>query len=811
MQIIQLNSIIVSRYKVLFSLLLLLAIAVPFYANTQQISSNQVEQQLNKKEISSFQEKLFLHTDKEFYVAGEIIWFKIYYLDAGTHMPLHASKVAYVEIIDRQQKPVLQAKVALTEAGGNGSFYLPTTLAGDNYTIRAYTQWMKNFDASLFFHKTVSVANTIKAIATKEKKDSVTASVQFFPEAGNLVEGIETKVAFRILDQYGKGIPAAGIITDEKNDTVIQFTALHAGIGNFKLTPQSGKTYKAVVALSAGKKIEQSLPRIYSSGYVMNITDNNDGRFKVSIRAKATADMGSVENILLLAHTRKITKVAQYASLVYGNELVLYIDKNKLEAGVSHVTLFNKQQQPVCERLVFIHPAQQPVVNAAMDKTIYSTRQKATVLLSAAENIVKIDSGQYSVAVYQTDELAPVMETDIVTYLWLTSELQGKIEAPAFYFSKGKESMEAVDNLLLTQGWRRFKWEELLTNKKRSISFVPEYRGHLITGKVTKKATGQPAAGIDCFLSFPAAPFGFYAAKSDSKGMVYFDVKNYFGPGDIIPQAYAEDTTTYRIDIATPFADQYADFLQPPLYFKDEQEEGLLSRSIAMQAQNVYSTDSIKKFIFPVQVDTGAFYGKPEYTFRLDEYKRFTTIEEVLREYVPFVNVVLKNGNLYMNIYDEPAKRVYETNALVLLDGVPLKNYNKMFSYDALKVAKLDVIPRRYLFGGTNFSGIISFQTYNGRFDGFELDPSIVTVDYEGLQLQREFYSPVYDSKEQQESRLPDFRTTLYWKPDITGSADKNIAIPFFTSDQKGKFLVLLQGITNKGQPVSATTSFNVQ
>jgi hypothetical protein len=215
--------------------------------------------------------------------------------------------------------------------------------------------------------------------------------------------------------------------------------------------------------------------------------------------------------------------------------------------------------------------------------------------------------------------------------------------------------------------------------------------------------------------------------------------------------------------------------------------------------------------VFPVQVDTVAFYGKPEYSFRLDEYKRFTTMEEVLREYVPFVNVVMRNGNLYMNVFDESTKRIYEKNALVLLDGVPLKNYNKMFSYDPLKVVKLDVVPRRYLFGGTNFSGIISFQTYTGRFDGFELDPSIITMDYEGLQLQREFYAPVYTTKEQQESRLPDFRTTLYWKPDIVSHGDKTIAIPFFTSDQKGKFLVLLQGITNKGQPVSATTSFSVQ
>ena len=197
----------------------------------------------------------------------------------------------------------------------------------------------------------------------------------------------------------------------------------------------------------------------------------------------------------------------------------------------------------------------------------------------------------------------------------------------------------------------------------------------------------------------------------------------------------------------------------------------MLDKSIAMQAQNIYFADSIRKFNPPELADTLPFFGKAEFSYPLDEYKRFTTMEEVLREYVRSINVVLRDGKLYMTMYDElyakmyvdATQAIYRDNILVLLDGVPLMNYNRIFSYDPLKVKKLEVVPRRFVMGGINFNGIASFETYNGRFDGFEMTPGVVAVDYEGLQLQREFYSPSYESNIEKERRVPDFRTTLYW------------------------------------------------
>jgi len=91
------------------------------------------------------------------------------------------------------------------------------------------------------------------------------------------------------------------------------------------------------------------------------------------------------------------------------------------------------------------------------------------------------------------------------------------------------------------------------------------------------------------------------------------------------------------------------------------------------------------------------------------------------------------------------------------------------------------------------------------------MTPGLVAVDYEGLQLQREFYSPAYESVIEKERRVPDFRTTLYWTADVRADITGNSNLKFFTSDLQGKYLVVLQGLNGNGEAVSATHSFTVE
>jgi len=791
---------------------ILLTAILPGKTRAQEEVFKAIEQQLKNLKDHTGQEKMFLHTDKNFYLAGEIIWFKIYYVDAVKHQPSNISKVAYVEVADRNHKPVLQAKISLSEKGGSGSFYLPLTLNSDNYTLRAYTNWMRNTGPDYFFEKMISVVNTIKPADGTFATDSIRVTANFFPEGGNMVQGIESKVAFQITDQNGNGLDAKGFVTNDAGDTITRFSSYKFGIGNFTFKPLAGRTYKATILLPVGRAFTSSLPIVYDHGYVMNVTDNNDGRLKVRIQARSKEAGQRGETVFLLAHTRHQIKKSEYGFINYETDLVFYIDKATLDEGISHFTLFNKDQQPICERLVFIRPASLAITNISADKNLYDKRQLVNLSVTDTVKNELATGANYSVAVYQLDSLQPSGEDNIASYLWLSSDLRGRIESPGFYFSIAADSNEATDNLMLTHGWRRFRWENILSAVEPAApGFMPEFAGHLLAARVTNIADGRPAAGVDCFLSFPSNPYGFSVAKTNSKGVAYFEVKNYYGPGEIIIQAGREITSGYRVDVLTPFADEGQSRPMAFLSLPRKEEPGLTEKSISMQAQNIYVADSIRRFSPPLLTDTFPFFGKPDYTYSLDDYKRFTTMEEVLREYVTPINVVLRNGKLHMSVYDELLRTIYTEETLVLLDGVPLMDYQKIFSYDPLKVKKLDVIPRRYMLGGISYKGIASFETYHGKFDGFELAQGLISIDYDGLQLQREFYSPVYETKTQKQQRIPDYRSTLYWNPDVPANNTGQESLQFYTSDLPGKFLIVMQGFNARGEPVYSTGSFTVE
>jgi hypothetical protein len=771
-------------------------------SRAQEVAYESVQQRFDNFNQLLVQEKLYLNTDKNFYIAGEVIWFRIFYIGGNAGHPVSLSKVAYVEIMDRAGKPVLQAKVAIDGNGGNGSFYLPLTLGSGHYTIRTYTNWMKNFDPAFFFEKRISIVNTIKAVTSSAENDTVKTEVGFFPEGGYLVGDIETKIGFRITDNVKGGINATGVITDNNGDTILAFSPQRSGMGSFVFTPVTGRSYIATIAAPGRKTIQQALPEIKQYGYVLNVTDNKDGRLRVKIKAKKSDR--AIEELTLLVHTRQSVKIAERGFLDADKELLFYIDKTKLAEGVNHFTLFNKSQQPVCERLVFSRPRQQHAITIHPGKNSYTSRQRVDLSITANDSI------NCSVSIFQLDSLQDLQQGTITSYLSLTADLRGDIESPGYYLSDEADAEEAADNLMLTHGWRRFRWENVLaTNPHDNIKFIPEYRGHIIYARVINSNTGNMVADADCFLSVPSAPFGLYMTRSDKNGIARFDVKDYYGPNEIIAQVSEKDKKQYRIDLMSPFVSEPPIINLPVFSVSKEMANELLAKSIGMQAQNIYVADSIRRFFSPVPSDSLPFFGKAEFSYLLDDYKRFTTMEEVLREYVTRVNVVLRNGKLYMSVFDEQTQQVYHDGIMLLLDGVLLHDYNSIFSYDPLKVKKLDVIPKRYLFGSRVFSGVLSFETQEGKFSAFELDPDLIAIDYEGLQLQREFYSPGYEHNKQ--NRIPDLRSTLYWRPELVVDNNEKKIIQFYTSDLRGKFIAVLEGINKKGEPFYSTTSFTVE
>jgi hypothetical protein len=583
---------------------------------------------------------------------------------------------------------------------------------------------------------------------------------------------------------------------NEKNDTLVTFGSFRFGMGHFDLTPQRGEDYRVVFRLPDGKTIIRSLPVVAENGYTMKLSEEAG---KIRLQVNTTMASGSTE-VYLLAQTRQVTKAAQRALTQNGVALFM-VDKNLLGEGVSQFTVFNQDKKPVGERLYFTPPGKSEVGLQA-GKLHYETREKVDLTLTSG-----VQENNLSLSVFQLDEWQADAGPGIDQYFWLTSELSGPVEEPAYYFSTADNDVKQVtDYLMMTQGWRRFRWEALPTAPV--VKFPMEQKGHLVLGRVTDTRTQAPAKEVQVYLSVPASPYKLFTAISDSDGLVQFDVTDYYGDGEMIVQTNTLLNPDVKVEILSPYAETYYDKTAVPFALDSSRQAALVNRSIGMQALHIYHNDSVRKFYLPAYRDTLPFYGKPMYNYDLDDYVRFNTMEEVLREYVREVNVGVKGSgeSLRFKLYNDTERRLYQEDILVMVDGIPQFKPNKVFDLNPLKIKSLEVIPRNYILGHANFHGLANFSSYNGHYEALELDPKAVSIDYAGLQLQREFYAPVYATEQQRRSRLPDLRTTLYWQPDAASSK-----ISFYTGDNKGRFVAVLQGFDANGRTVSASVPFEVK
>ncbi|HEY1112080.1 MAG TPA: hypothetical protein VGE66_00905 [Chitinophagaceae bacterium] len=755
---------------------------------------------------TGLQEKVYVHTDKSTYMAGEILWLKVYNVDALLHRPLDLSKVAYVDILDRANTPVAQVKIDLQGTAG-GSIHLPLSLSSGNYRLRGYTSWMKNQGPQAYFEQVVTIINPLKNLEEKGTPSVPAYAATFFPEGGQMVQGLESRLAFKLTDRTGKGVEGSGVVVGPAGDTVASFATQRFGMGAFTLRPQPGQAYKAVMTTADGGQFTQALPAAAAQGYTFSLAEEGSGRLKLTVQSN---DPGAASGpVYLLTHTRGVAKGTDRATLNEGTA-VFSIDKKALAEGVSQFTLFDRNGQAVGERLYFKRPVTGFTLSAKSDGPQYAPRSKVSLAIQSSDPKGSVAQADLSLSVYRLDSLQDSSPADIASYLWLTSELKGVVESPGYYLSAATPEVEqATDLLLLTHGWRR-----LLPRQAPARASAPEYpleyNGHLVRARIIDSRTGAPAAGVPAFLSVPGLHFRFHAAQSDPAGIVRFDVKDVYGASELVLQTNTPNESHYRFELLSPFSARFSTDSLPP--FRLAAAPGLLeAHSIAMQAQNVYRGDSLRRFAAPALGDTLPFYGKGHYTYPLDEYTRFTTMEEVLREYVTPINVLLRGGKLHLRMLDEDRREFYEDNVLVLVDGVPLVDKNKIFEYDPHKVRRLDVIARGYLLGPYYFKGVASFTTYAGNLEGFALDPRVLMVNYEGLQLQREFYAPAYETPAQLASRIPDLRTTLLWKPDISTGDQGSTALSFYTSDGKGRYLGVLQGLDKEGRPAATTFTFTVR
>ncbi|MGZ3767484.1 MAG: carboxypeptidase regulatory-like domain-containing protein [Mucilaginibacter sp.] len=481
-------------------------------------------------------EKAYLHFDKPYYAAGDTIYFKAYVTNPA-YDPSTLSSILNVELIGPADEICGAIKLKLTDGMAPGDFALADTLKSGNYRLRAYTGTMRNQSEDYFFDQNVFVVNVPPTVSSAHKSISVTRSknqtvksqqlntvlnkidVQFFPEGGNFVNGVVSKVAFKAIAPNGFGANVKGTITDEQGHFVTDFISQHLGMGLITITPQPGKAYRANLAYKDSTKAKFDLPKASDAGYALHI-DNADPR---NVRVNIIAGLQS--------HRAKIYLIAQSGGIIYvympvkliNNTFNALIPKSELPDGIVQFALFSANGEPMNERLVFSRNYDPLNLKLATENSISRPHQKVKISLAATDKDYTAVSGNFSVAV--TDETRLPVDEDnestILSYLLLASDIKGYVEKPNYYFTgKSDKAAADLDVLMLTQGYHRFEWKKMMNNEYQPVAFDPEKLTE-VSGKITN-AAGKPIP--HCKISLLSVSNVFFALDtiSDASGKFVF-------------------------------------------------------------------------------------------------------------------------------------------------------------------------------------------------------------------------------------------------------------------------------------------------
>ncbi len=788
-----------NKIKYLFIVCLLNASSI-IYA--QDIQNMELQNKLANYASTHLSEKIYVHTDKSTYLNNEICWFKIYSLEGFFNTPLTLSSICYMEIFDDQNQAVIQEKIDMVNGIGNGSIPIPNNMPTGNYTIRAYTNWMKNFAPQYFFSKSIKIINTQIPIKNNELTN-ISNLLSIYPESGSLIFGIENKVGLKLIKENGKGYSSNGWLIADSKDTLSTFMTSDDGIGSLIFTPKLGHEYLLKTKSSNGVETTKVITGIQEKGYHISISEN---KIKAQIYIEVFNNINENENEYLLLHTRGILKKAFTINKSKSN---IVINNTDLGDGINTITLFDHNKRPVSERLIFNYTSKAKLIETYSEVNQLRSREKVNLKLQGTNNALN-DILNLSMSVYKLDSLQGIDENNIQNYVWLQSDLTEKVEQPFKYFDTSRQSrFIEMDNLMLTNGWRRFNWEQVLSNETPLFHYLPEIAGNIIKGKLDKGLNINKNNEITASISYPSKYTQYKGTSINQNGMGVFEFKKIYNDGQIILQVDSPFHKSKFI-IESPF---YSDRTNSKIVNLSNEKLNTIELNNNyrdIQVQNYYNQKLTSQFS-PKITDSIAFYGKADRIYLLDNYSRFATLEEVIREYVTPISLTKSDGKFKLSVYDEATKQFFKEKPLLLLDGVVINDITKFLTYDPLKIRKLEVVSRLYFDGNNKYNGIINFTTYEGKMDGYELDPSSIVIDYKGLQANRIFAAPVYDTQNQIENRLPDFRHLLYWNPTISIKGNEAKQISFFTSDVKGNFLISIQGISNKGIPVYQEVSLNVK
>ena len=655
--------------------------------------------------------------------------------------------------------------------------------------------------------------------------------MQFMPESGVLVSGMPSSIGFKAIGQDGLGIDVKGSVYDKENNEITQVSTVYKGIGKFDLLPKEGESYTVKVALSDGTTKTIELPQAKASGTILRVRKDPESD-TLTLSIYASGDLQNLPgNYYLIAQSRGV--ICYAAGLSVDRQLIhIRIPGNLFPTGIAHFTLFNARQLPVNERLVFIDHHDMLKIGIQPDRQTYGSRDSVSLHIKVQDSNGKGVAGSFSLAITDDAQLKNnPQQSNILSDLLLKPDLQGYIEDPGFYFQDHKNSVSALDALMLTQGWTGFNWKDITAATTSKPQYLPELE-YTVTGKltnilnkpiakahVTLLAKGSATFAMDTltntsgaflFHKFPPLDSVVFILQADHAGISVDDLDS--PPVIRMPRIAIKPWYVNTDSTALNFArtsDKYHQAL-------DEAYYGVSGR--ILKSVNIKGHAAIK------HSNNLNGPGNADQVVTEDDVKstgKVSLLELIEQKIAGFHTAFIKKDAIETFL-------IQNKNVRFVIDGIDLDKFFIPSSgqeatehYNYLKQT-LDYLTAEDILG----IEVMSSSKYNFAYDIQYLTPEelggnvyayleITTRSgqgpfmrhannifvYKPLPLTKPavFYSPRYLVRDAL-NKLPDLRSTIYWNPNVITDKNGEATVKFFTADHLSKSSIIVEGADLRGK-----------
>ncbi|MEO7530236.1 MAG: hypothetical protein ABIS69_02460 [Sediminibacterium sp.] len=745
------------------------------------------------------QEKIHIHFDNSLYTPGQTIWCKAYLLK--NNEPSDLSKNLYIDWFDEQGKFVDRLIAPIIQAGASGSFTIPKNFAGNHLQVLAYTKWMLNFDSAFLFHKTIPIAQTL--ITPNTQTDIITNTIlRFFPEGGDMVENILSSLAFKAQNRGGLPADVKGIITDKAGKQVAAFSSVHDGMGKLLFTPMPGEIYTAEWQDALGNKRYTSLPTAKTEGIVLAINPESvNPEFSIE-RLQNSSERFTKGMIVAQMNQHIVFRVG----FDFGEKMKIssLIPIEGLPSGILQVTVFDAMQQPLAERILFVNNENYRLkINVYIDTINLNARGKNVFEIDVPDTIAT------SLSLAVTDGgIQPDSANNIISQFLLSGEIKGYVNDPAYYFSPYLDSTEEhLDLVMLTNGWRRFRWEDIWNSKTPSLPYQPDTSYLSISGKIDnlKDRLIKKAEMMNLILlsKDSSSRYIFSPLHEDGSfeenGLIFFDSTKVFyqlnkvglqGHSTIkIRNSFLTVDSTGKIRALQLFMTDTISAARMKLLADEQRRLDSLKNKTTLKEVVVKAKFKTRLQQIDEKYTSGKYTGhsKTIYELNLLDDKlgnTSTNMIEYLRDSLPWFRV-------------DVAKPRSTANFGFMLDEETGLSYDEVSRIPVGQVAYVKV----WLTPGGDPGRVIVIYTKKGKDVYINNDfTGLSYMNMAGYSPVKEVYSPDY-SEQAINNTKSDLRSTLYWKPNIeTGSNRQKVKLVFYNNDISHSLRVVLEGIAADGR-----------